>query len=246
MSGKPTFPYPLVSANRNPSRRGFKFAATYGALLKQADKQEPTNQESAQNRDKFGSMETQINRRSGLASLVLSVFLLFASSTSEQDLSAEVPQGDNTVVGKQLTWMGGHVLARVEHSTGWLINSLGGQRYEVFIFGIDKWEKEAGWSAAPVKVVYEFYRDEPNLPEKFFDFSSRYKLTVVRDTKCDESVKSLSFEANVSDSGKPLAATYVLKVLDGAPTDVLKPDLILPCFVLRPGQYKVISKGETL
>jgi len=189
-------------------------------------------------------METQINRRSGLASLVLSAFLLLASSTSQQDLSAEVPQSDNTVVGKQLLMMG-HVLARIEGLT-YRINPLGGQRYEVFIFGIDKWERSSGKSASPVKVVYEFYRDEPNLPEKFFDFSSRYELTVVRDTKCDESVKSLSYEVNLSDSGKPLPATYVLKVLDGAPTDVLKPDLILPCFILRPGQYKVVSKGKTL
>jgi len=103
-----------------------------------------------------------------------------------------------------------------------------------------------GSPPSPVKVVYEFYRDEPNLPEKFFDFSSRYELTVVRDTKCDESAKSLTYEVNLSDSGKPLPATYVLKVLDGAPTDVLKPDLILPCFILRPGQYKVVGKGKTL
>lgn len=189
-------------------------------------------------------METQIKRRSGLASLVLSAFLLLASSTSQQGLSAEVPQSDNTVVGKQLLMMG-HVLARIE-GLAYRTNLLGGQRYEVFIFGIDTWDPKTGKSASPVKVVYEFYRDEPNLPEKFFVFSSRYALTVVRDTKCDESVKSLSYEANVSESGKPLPATFVLKVLDGAPTDVLKPDLILPCFILRPGQYKVASKGKTL
>jgi hypothetical protein len=79
-------------------------------------------------------METQINRRSGLASLVLSVYLLLSSSTAQQDLSAKVPSG------KQLTLMG-HVLARVEHSIGYLVNPLGGQRYDVFIFGIDKWER---------------------------------------------------------------------------------------------------------
>src|SRR5258706_15969777 len=125
------------------------------------------------------------------------------------------------------------------------ITLLVGNEYEVFIFGINKGGRYVK-SDPPVEFVYEFYRDEPNLPEKFFDFSSRYKLTVVRDTKCDESVKSLSFEANVSDSGKPLPAPYVLKVLDGAPTGVLKPHLILPCFVLRPGHYKVVSKGEAL
>jgi hypothetical protein len=189
-------------------------------------------------------METQINRRSGLASLVLSISMLLApGSTSEQDLSENVPHNGKTVVEKQLT-LKGHVLARVE-GLAYRINPLGGQRYEVFIFGIDKWER-TGKSAAPVKVIYKFYRDEPNLPEKFFDFSSRYVLTVVRDTKCDESVKSLSYEANVSESGKPLPATYVLKVLDGAPTDVLKPDLLLPCFVLRPGQYRVVPKGKNI
>ena len=176
-----------------------------------------------------------MSRGGVLASLVLTLSMLLApGSTSEQDLPAKVPQSGKTVAEKQLRMMG-HVLARIE-GLAYRINLLGGQRYEVFIFGIDKWDRY-GKSAAPVKVVYEFYRDEPNLPEKFFDFSSHYKLTVVRDTKCDESVKSLSFEANVSDSGKPLPATYVLKVLDGAPTDVLKPDLILPCFLLRAGQY---------
>ena len=185
-----------------------------------------------------------MNRGSVLASLVLTLSMLLApGSTSEQDLPAKVPQNGKTAVEKQLPMMG-HVLARIE-GLAYRVNPLSGQRYEVFIFGIDKWDRY-GKSAAPVKVVYEFYRDEPNLPEKFFVFSSRYKLTVVRDTKCDESVKSLSFEANVSDSGKPLSATYVLKVLEGAPTDVLKPDLILPCVVLRPGQYKVASKDETL
>ena len=185
-----------------------------------------------------------MSRRVVLTSLVLSLSMLLApGSTSEQDLPAKVPQSGKTVVGKQFTLMG-HVLARIE-GLAHRVNSMGGQRYEVFIFGIDKWER-TGKSTAPVKVVYEFYRDEPNLPEKFFDFSSRYALTVVRDTKCDESVKSLSYEANVSESGKPLPATHVLKVLDGAPTDVLKPDLILPCFFLRPGQYKVVSKSKTL
>jgi hypothetical protein len=31
--------YPVVSANRKPSRRRFKLGATYGAFLKQADKE---------------------------------------------------------------------------------------------------------------------------------------------------------------------------------------------------------------
>lgn len=183
-----------------------------------------------------------MSRRVVPASLVLSLSMVFAlGSTAGHDQPAKVRQSGKIVVEKQ--GMAGHVLARVEHSSGYLRNSLGGQRYEVFIFGIDKLERY-GKSAAPVKVVYEFYRDEPNLPETFFDFSKRYVLSVVQDTKCDESLKSLSYESNFSESGKPLPATNVLKVLDGAPSDVLKPDLSLSCFVLRPANYKEVGNGK--
>jgi len=185
-------------------------------------------------------METQMSRGGVLASLVLTLSMLLApGSTSEQDLPAKVPQSGKTVAEKQLRMMG-YVLARIVGLTN-RINLLGGQRYEVFIFGIDKWERY-GKSAAPVKVVYEFYRDEPNLPAKFFDFSSRYKLTVVRDTKCDESVNSLSYVKNVDESGKPSPPTYVLRFLQGAPKVVLKPDAVLPCYVLRPGDYKLLDQ----
>ena len=59
-------------------------------------------------------------------------------STSEEDLPAKVPQSGKTVVETQLRMMG-HVLARSE-GFAYRVNSLGSQRYEVFILGIDKWE----------------------------------------------------------------------------------------------------------
>src|SRR5258708_13698435 len=43
----PTLAYPVVSANRKPSRRRFKLGATYGPLLKQADKEKPTSLSTA-------------------------------------------------------------------------------------------------------------------------------------------------------------------------------------------------------
>jgi len=101
-----------------------------------------------------------------------------------------------------------------------------------------------GKPLVPIKVVYKFYRDEPNLPEEFFDFSDFYELSVIRDPKCDESVKSLSYETDL-EPGKPPSPRNILRVLTGAPADVLKPDLMLPCFVLRPGQYRTISSRKT-
>src|SRR5258708_35626836 len=73
----------------------------------------PTNRDLAQNRDRFGYMETQMSRGILLASLVLTLSMLLApGSTSEQDLPAKVPQSGKTVAEKQLR-MTGHVLARI-------------------------------------------------------------------------------------------------------------------------------------
>jgi len=137
----------------------------------------------------------------------------------------------------------GHVLARVEHLLGFPRNSLGGLQYDLFIFGVSS-EPKPGSQIVPVKVSYEFYRYEPYLPEEFFDFSRLCELHVIRDPTCDESVKSLSYEANETDSGKQLPPTYILRILDGVPSDVIKPDLVLPCYVLRPGHYREVSSGK--
>jgi hypothetical protein len=48
----------------------------------------------------------------------------------------------------------------------------------------------------------------------------------------------------VDQSGKPLQPSYVLRFLEGAPKDLLKPDAVLPCYVLRPGKYKVLDESK--
>lgn len=55
---------------------------------------------------------------------------------------------------------------------------------------------------------------------------------------------TLSYEKNVDETGKPLPPTYVLRPVNGAPKDVLKPDAVLPCYVLRPGRYKILSQDR--
>ncbi|MFZ0738860.1 MAG: hypothetical protein WAM96_17325 [Candidatus Acidiferrales bacterium] len=158
------------------------------------------------------------------------------------NLAAHVAASGTASLEKQRSIVG-HVFGRVEHLTGFPTNLLGGLQYDVFIFGVSN-EPKLGRQPFPVKVVYEFYRYGPYLPEKFFDFSRLYELRVVRDPTCDESVKSLSYEANATESGDQLPPTYILRLLDGAPNDVLKPDMVLPCYVLRPGRYKAVSEGK--
>lgn len=117
-----------------------------------------------------------------------------------------------------------------------------GPQYEVFVFGV---EKDRGVSVTPIKVAYAFFKSDGPLPDSFFDYSKRYELQAVRDTRCDESVEQLSYVKSVEhDSGKPLPPTYVLRFLEGVPKDVLKPDAVLACYVLRPGKYRAFTQEK--
>jgi hypothetical protein len=102
-----------------------------------------------------------------------------------------------------------------------------------------------GARVAPIKIAYAFFKSDGPLPDRFFDYSKQYELQAVRDTRCDESVERFSYVKSVDhESGKPLPPTYVLKFLEGAPKDILNPDAVLPCYVLRPGKYRVLSQKK--
>ena len=96
-----------------------------------------------------------------------------------------------------------------------------------------------------MKVSYAFFKDQGPLPDSFYDYSKRYELQVVRDTKCDESVSSLSHDKAVDETGKEIQPTDALRFLDGSPRNILKPDAVLPCYVLRPGKYKMIASASS-
>jgi len=134
------------------------------------------------------------------------------------------------------------IVGRVLADVGSFVFGSGlGPKWATFIFVA---EEGGGTRVAPVKVSYAFFKSDGPLPDSFFDYSKRYELQAVRDRKCDETVESLSYVQNVDESGKSLAPSYVLRFLDGAPKDVLKPDAVLPCYILRPGKYKVLSAGK--
>jgi hypothetical protein len=136
----------------------------------------------------------------------------------------------------------GRVLAGVNYLTGYLRGGFG-DHYEVFVFGLEP--RSQGDPVAPVKVMYKFfYKTEPALPDSFLDSSKLYELQLVREPSCDETVQNLSYQKNEDETGKPLPSTYILRPLDGAPKDVLKPDSVLPCYVLTPGKYKVLSQDK--
>src|ERR1700722_4564693 len=141
----------------------------------------------------------------GCGALVLAASLLLL-----MNVFAQANPADGAVAEKQVL-IKGKVLARVHHLTGFSENLLGGLLSDAFVFGALPDEKAKG-KFSPIKVSYNFYRYEPFLPEKFFDFSLLYQLNLVRDRNCDETVESLSYEEIVTESRE--RRDYILKYLD--------------------------------
>jgi hypothetical protein len=132
------------------------------------------------------------------------------------------------------------IVGRVLADVGSLAFGSGlGPKYTTFIFGI---ENRAG-VITPVKISYAFFKSQGPPPDSFFDHSKLYELQAVREPRCDEALSSLAQIKNVDESGKPLPPTDSLRVLDGTPKGILKPDLVLPCYVVRAGKYRMRSQN---
>jgi len=166
------------------------------------------------------------------------VALMVGATLTSMSLAGQKTPSSTPTAEQVSRPMAGRVLADVSS----LVSGAGlGPKHTVFIFAV---EEGGGTRVVPVKVSYAFFKSEGPPPDTFFDYSKRYELQAVRDRKCDESVQSLSYVKNVDESGKPLPPSYVLRFLDGAPKDILKSYAVLPCYVLRPGKYKILSQDK--
>jgi hypothetical protein len=138
----------------------------------------------------------------------------------------------------------GRVLATLRP---WSNNGTLNWKYESFIFGAESIEKGEKKVVTPVEISHAY---EPNasdgfLPGSFYDHSKLYELHVTRTCGGDETVNDLAY-AKVVDgaTGRPLPPIKVLRLLKGAPGDLLKPQLLLPCYVLYSDGYRVLSQDK--
>ena len=76
-------------------------------------------------------------------------------------------------------------------------------------------------------------------PSSFYDYSKLYDLQVVRDAKCDKGVSTLSIVKNETEDGKSLPPSSGIWFLEGAPKEAMKSDMVLPCYVLSRGNYRI-------
>ena len=134
----------------------------------------------------------------------------------------------------------GRTIAGIDQLTGYLRGGFGDQ-YQIFIFGREP--SKAGGSVMPIKIAYKFFKSESPLPDTFLDFSKLYDLQVLREPSCDETVQSLSYQKKSDQTGKALPSAYILRLLKGAPENVLSPDMVLACYIMRPVRYKIVAQG---
>ena len=90
-----------------------------------------------------------------------------------------------------------------------------------------------------IKVVYKYFRQEPKLPQEFFDYSLRYRLRVTRDRDCDQTLRDLVYVPYRDGSGARVGESRMLFPAQGAPALDPNVDLMLQCYALRPGDYQV-------
>lgn len=178
----------------------------------------------------FESKKDMVRILSRSMVLVLTICLVLLQSVGFSKTGNQTQKQDL----KQPTRLVGRVLAGVQS----LAFGAGlGPSYTTFIFGVQK-----NGAILPVKVSYAFFNSQGPPPDSFFDHSKLYELQASRDPHCDELLSSVAQTKNIDESGKLLPPSQSLRILDGAPKKVLKADLILPCYVLYAGRYKLLSQ----
>ena len=118
-----------------------------------------------------------------------------------------------------------------------------GPLWSEFIFGIESPVKR-GEPIVPIKVMYAYYDPTGKLQDEFFDHSKLYEFRLERDGTCDETVASISGMKAEGASRATAPEHLALHVLKGTTKELLRPDRVLPCYILRQGRYKVVSQGK--
>lgn len=104
---------------------------------------------------------------------------------------------------------------------------------EVLIVRVDKLIKGQE-QAHYLKVVYRYGTDEPSLAREVFESRNQWRFKLKRDRNCDSSVGQMKPEKIQGKEGKDV----ILSGLKFTSTEGLPDDTNLPCYELRPGNYR--------
>lgn len=124
----------------------------------------------------------------------------------------------------------GRVIASVES----LITGSGvGPHFYSFIFAATHVGEQKSNDPTFVRILYERYSDYEFLEDSFFDFKQQYRLTTIRDSKCDASPREFAYE-NFNAERRS-----VMRFLEGAEKIQVDDEAVLNCYRLT---FKGIKK----
>jgi hypothetical protein len=92
-----------------------------------------------------------------------------------------------------------------------------------------------------IKVVYKYGSDEASLPQEIFDGKSQWRFILKRDNGCDSSLGEMKATKPQTKEGEVTLPR--LKFTSG--TEGLEDKASLPCYVLKPGNYRAQKSAVT-
>jgi hypothetical protein len=94
-----------------------------------------------------------------------------------------------------------------------------------------------GRAAGPyIKVVYRFAPNESPLPQNILDENTQWRFNLTRDITCDSSVGEMKTMKAQTEQGE---ITTIPRLKFKNETEVMKDEVSLRCYVLRPGKYRI-------
>ena len=162
----------------------------------------------------------------------LGLVLLLTQLSIGAKATAQVETQPESQGQQRVTILRGRILADLAlqfHGAGL------GPKYQTFIFGVEQNDGHI----QPVKISYVYF-GRSGLASGLFDYTKRFELRAVREKRCDDSVEHLSWVKNSDSSGRELPPTYVLRLLDGVPDALIKPEMNLPCYFVGEGHLRLV------
>ncbi len=149
----------------------------------------------------------------------LTILLLLIYSTVAIDSAASSNQLATVLTGKFVARVSGPPV------TGFGLN------HEYYVF-----EMFSATGSQFVTLSNTFLIYQPHLPVWGLDYSKLYKLTAVRDDKCDDTLENISRRSVFDKQGQFLETKYSLTYAQNFPPTTLPWKNPLPCYVVYPVQ----------
>jgi hypothetical protein len=114
-----------------------------------------------------------------------------------------------------------------------------GSNHDSYVFAVD-----SPTGSTFITLSYTFFLYEPQIHDRFLDYSRRYKIAAVRHPRCDRTLDALSETAIFDHDGAFVGIEYAVTYAEGAQAVHIPSKVTLPCYVLSAEDViALLSRG---